>query len=70
MIEITPPEVSITELPEFINTEKFDVSWEAQDKESGVACYDVEFREGEKASGSRGLTTQRTGRQNFQAATE
>ncbi|PKL91137.1 MAG: hypothetical protein CVV21_10120 [Candidatus Goldiibacteriota bacterium HGW-Goldbacteria-1] len=48
MIEITPPEVTIAELPEFINAEKFDVSWDAQDKESGVACFDVEFREGEK----------------------
>ncbi|MCE5300953.1 MAG: carboxypeptidase regulatory-like domain-containing protein [Spirochaetia bacterium] len=47
-IETTPPEVKIGNLKPFQNSEHFEVEWSGEDKESGVYCFDVEYREGDK----------------------
>jgi len=47
-VETNPPEVKIKELPEFVNSESFEVEWDAEDKESGVFVFTVEYKEGDK----------------------
>jgi predicted RNase H-like HicB family nuclease len=47
-IETTPPEVAVKELPKFVNSETFDVEWSGEDRESGIFCFEVEYKEGEK----------------------
>ncbi len=47
-IETTPPEVSIKELPKFVNSETFEVEWTGEDRESGVFCFVVDYKEGDK----------------------
>lgn len=47
-IETTPPEVFIKELPKFINTESFEVEWGGEDRESGIFCFTIEYKEGDK----------------------
>jgi len=47
-IETNPPEVSISDLKKFHNTENFAVEWTGDDKESGIYSFDLEYKEGEK----------------------
>ncbi len=47
-IETNPPDVKMDDLKLYQNSENFDISWNGEDKESGVYCFDVEYREGEK----------------------
>jgi len=47
-IETNPPEAHIEDLPEFMATDSFDVKWSGFDKESGVNCFTIEYKEGEK----------------------
>jgi len=48
MIETNPPEVTFERPPVFVNSESFDLRWDASDKESGVACFEIEYKEGDK----------------------
>ncbi|MFP4466664.1 MAG: fibronectin type III domain-containing protein [Candidatus Goldiibacteriota bacterium] len=47
-IETSPPEVYVKELERYQASESFEVEWNGEDDESGVACFDVEYKEGEK----------------------
>ncbi len=47
-IETKPPEAYIKELPQFIASDTFEVKWTGTDKESGINCFTLEYKEGEK----------------------
>lgn len=55
-IETCAPEVFIKEMPEFTAAESFNVEWEGSDKDSGVFCFTVEYREGDKGKWKNWVT--------------
>ena len=53
-VDTVPPTATITPLPEYTQSSSFLVSWSGSDTQSGVASYEVQFRE---AGGSWGTRT-------------
>ncbi len=47
-IETKPPEVHIIEPKKFQASESFEVEWWGEDKESGVNCFTLDYKEGDK----------------------
>ncbi|MFN4227545.1 MAG: 6-bladed beta-propeller [Candidatus Ratteibacteria bacterium] len=45
-IDRTPPSSSVSNLNEYTKTTSFTVSWNGQDIGSGIACYDIQYRDG------------------------
>ena len=46
ILDTTPPSSSVADLPTYQSTLSFPVSWSGSDATSGVASYDVQFRDG------------------------
>ncbi|MCM8809459.1 MAG: 6-bladed beta-propeller [Candidatus Omnitrophica bacterium] len=45
-IDRTPPSSYVNQLNQYMTTTSFTVSWTGQDTGSGIACYDIQYRDG------------------------